>query len=77
VIRIDVPDDILLEIFLLFLYEHEEDGDRGMAIAGSRVSTMEEPRFCVSTSPESAALLYTQNTRKGPTGHLGSLAPRR
>ena len=45
-----------------------------MAIAGSCVSTMEKPRFWITTSTESATLLYTQNTRKGHTGRLASLA---
>jgi hypothetical protein len=47
-----------------------------MAIAGSCVSTMEKPRFSITTSSESAALLYTQYTRKKHAGHLASLASR-
>jgi hypothetical protein len=35
---------------------------------------MEKPCFSVTTLPESAILLYTQNTRKGHTGYLASLA---
>jgi hypothetical protein len=31
--------------------------DGYMAIAGARVSSMETPRFCISTSLESATLL--------------------
>ena len=45
-----------------------------MAIPGSCVSTMEEPRFSITTSPEPATLLYTSNTRKRRTGHLASPA---
>jgi hypothetical protein len=45
-----------------------------MAIAGSCVSTMEKPCFSITASPESATLLYIQNTRKGHTGRLASLA---
>jgi len=36
-----------------------------------------EALFQVTTSPESATLLYTQNTRKGHTGYPASLASRR
>jgi hypothetical protein len=45
-----------------------------MAIAGSCVSTMENPCFSITTSPESPTLLYTQNTHEGHTGLLASLA---
>ena len=43
-----------------------------MAIAGPRVSTMEKPCFWITTSPEPATLFYTQNSRKGQTGHLAN-----
>ncbi len=45
-----------------------------MTIAGSCVSTMEKPCLWITTSPESATLLYTGNTCKGHTGRLASLA---
>ncbi len=45
-----------------------------MAITGSCVSTMEKPCLWITTSPESVTSLYTQNTRKGHTGHLASPA---
>ncbi len=45
-----------------------------MAIAGSCVSTMEKRHLQITTSLESAASLYTQNTRKEHTGRLASLA---
>jgi hypothetical protein len=45
-----------------------------MAIAGSRVSTMEKPRFWITTSPESATLLYARYTRKRQTENLAGLA---
>jgi hypothetical protein len=48
-----------------------------MAIAGSCLSTMEKPRFCITTSPESATLLYTQNTGKEHTGRLAGLTSHR
>jgi hypothetical protein len=45
-----------------------------MAIAGSCVPTMEIPRSWITTSPESATLLYTRNAPKRHTGRLASLA---
>jgi hypothetical protein len=48
-----------------------------MAITGSCVSTMEIPRFGVAAAPESATFLYAQNTHKGHTGRLASLASHR
>src|SRR6266403_3998787 len=45
-----------------------------MAIAGSCVSTMENPCLWITTSPEPATTLYTQNTRKRHIGSLASLA---
>jgi hypothetical protein len=45
-----------------------------LAIAGSRLSTMENPRFSITTSVEFATLLHTQNTHEGHTGHLASVA---
>ena len=48
-----------------------------MAIAGSCVPTMEKPCLCITASLGSATLVYTQNTRKGHTGRLASLASHR
>ena len=48
-----------------------------MAIAGPCLSTMENPCSGITTSPESPTLLHTQNTRKGHTGRLVSLASHR
>ncbi len=45
-----------------------------MAIAGSCVSTMEKPCLWITTSPESATFMYTQNTRKEHPGRLAGLA---
>jgi hypothetical protein len=45
-----------------------------MAIAGPCVSTMEKPRSWINTSPETATLLFTRNTRKEHTGRLANLA---
>jgi len=45
-----------------------------MAIAGSCVSTMEKPCLWITTSSESATSLFTQNTGKGHTGRLASVA---
>jgi hypothetical protein len=42
--------------------------------AGTRVSTVERPRFCITTPPESATLLYNQNTCKEDPGCLARLA---
>jgi hypothetical protein len=43
-----------------------------MAIAGSCLSTMEKPCSWITTSPQSATFLYTQNTHKGYTGCLAT-----
>ena len=51
--------------------------DGGMAIAGSCVSTTEKPCFWITTSPESATVLYGRYTRKGQIGRLATLASRR
>ncbi len=45
-----------------------------MAIADSCVSTMEKRRLWITKSSESATSLYSQNTGKGHTGRLASLA---
>jgi len=42
-----------------------------MANAGARVSTMEKRCFWIPTSPESATLLYTENTSEAHAGYLG------
>ena len=44
-----------------------------MAITGPCLSPMEKPCFRIIASPEPAALLYTQNTRKRHAGRLASL----
>ncbi len=45
-----------------------------METAGSCVSTMEKPNFWIITSPETATLLFTQNTRKVHIERLAGLA---
>jgi hypothetical protein len=47
-----------------------------MAIAGTRVSTVEKPCFPITTSPEAATLLYTRNICKDLPGCLANLASR-
>ena len=54
-----------------------QNGDRGMAIAGSHVSMMEKPCSWFTTPSELATFLYTRNTRKGRTGRLACLASHR
>ena len=48
-----------------------------MANTGARLPTMEKRCFWIPTSPESAALLYTQNTSEEQAEYLASLAYRR
>ena len=48
-----------------------------MAIASSCVSKVEEPCSWITTSPESATFLHTQNTRKEQIGRLASVASHR
>jgi hypothetical protein len=45
-----------------------------VAVTGARVSTMAKYCFWITTSPESAACLYRQNTCEGHAGCLASLA---
>ena len=47
-----------------------------MANAGSRVPKMEKSCLCIATSPESATLFHTRNTRMGHTGRLANLTSR-
>jgi hypothetical protein len=50
--------------------------DRGVAHAGARVPKMAKRCFWVTTSPESATLLQSQNTSEGDAGCLATLAHR-
>ena len=45
-----------------------------MAIAGTRVSTLERPCLCITTSLESTTLLYARNICKDVLGYLAILA---
>ena len=51
-----------------------QSDDRRMATVCSCVLKMEKRCSSITTSPEPATCLYTQNTRKGHTGCLASLA---
>jgi len=50
-------------------------GGRGMENAGARVSKMAEPRFWVTTSPQSSTCLHGQATREGDAGIWPPLLP--
>jgi hypothetical protein len=55
VIRIDVlRDEVLLAIFDFYVVAHLR-----LAIAGTCVATVVQPRFWTTTSPESATVLHT------------------
>src|SRR6266849_7462085 len=77
--RIDVlPDAVLLEIFEFYMIMYPsyrgKAGYRSMAIACSCMSTMEKSCFSITTSPQSATFLYSQNTRKGHLRRLATLS---
>ena len=71
-----LPDVALLEIFDFYVDEERNKDNRGVAHAGARVSKMAKRCFWVTTSPEFATLLHSQNTSEGDAGHLASLAHR-
>jgi hypothetical protein len=45
-----------------------------MEQAGARVPKMATPRFSITTSPEPANFVHTQNACEGDAGYLASLA---
>ena len=81
---IDVlPDDILLAIFDFCVDRNPfrrlvraemKKRDRGVAVTGARLSTMENPSFWIITSPEAATCLYCQNTCEGHARCMATLA---
>ena len=66
-----LPDVALLQIFDFYV---DEDMDRRMAHAGPRVSKMAKRCFWVTTSPEPATSLQSQNTSEGDAGRLATVA---
>ncbi len=78
-----LPDYVLLEIFDFYHDTDEEDmlfffrsirqtENGGVDNAGTRVSALEKCRSSITTSPQSATLLYIQNTHEGHPGCLAA-----
>ena len=72
-----LSDDSLLEIFSLYLdpvQRYPVASETGVAYAGSRVSKMAKCCFWITTSPELATLLHSQEAREKDVRHLARLA---